>query len=142
MKLARIWEELGEGKSDQNILYRFFGGGGRLSFFIQQKSKKNTKNWSSSSQMMPGTGCCVFLSIGSCCYGNKRAPFLEAQISIPGSRKVANSSLLLTMRSFCSLGLDLHMKPQVPGDTATLTWESVNVLVPRPKSQLCENARR
>lgn len=23
-QLARIWEELGEGKSDQNILYRFF----------------------------------------------------------------------------------------------------------------------
>lgn len=38
-QLARIWEELGEGKSDQNILYRFFAGGG-LSFFIQQKRQE------------------------------------------------------------------------------------------------------
>lgn len=92
----------GKGSLTKVYCIDFLGGG--LSFFIQQKGKKNTKNWSSSSQMMPGTGCYVFLSIGSCCYGNKWAPFLEAQISIPGSRKVANSSLLLTMRSFCSLG--------------------------------------
>lgn len=31
-QLARIWEELGEGKSDQNILYRFFFEGFLFSY--------------------------------------------------------------------------------------------------------------
>lgn len=39
-QLARIWEKLGEGKSDQNILYRFFFFFEDFLFLYNKKARK------------------------------------------------------------------------------------------------------